>query len=240
MKRAKILAIAVLAVGLLSSCSKKFSPDESAVLIGKEGDITAAVIDTLDESYYNSEELKENVEASVASYNSSAGGENIEIDKFEIEEGNVKLFMKYASYTDYKEFNNVDFYVGDITDAYNNGGYRFETTFQEVENGEVIRMDIEREEIFAGVNHSMMIFYENMEVEVPGKILYASSNVEVTGKKSAKMVDPEADDEAETQSEEAQSEGSSEIMEIEPVVETKDKNDTENNEGKHLAYIIYE
>lgn len=241
MKKAKMCAVLAVVIGLLGGCSK-FSPDETAVSIGKDGEITAAVFDTLDESYYDAEELKKNVEESVVSYNSTAGEDHISIDKFEIKEGAVKLFMQYASFEDYKEFNNVDFYVGDITDAYKNGGYRFETGFQKIEKGKVTDENVTREDIFAGSNHPMMVFDGYMEVEVPGKILYASSNVQVTGSKSAKLADPNAPAETESgkaSESESQSEKSTEVMEIAPAQEEKEGSPESSREAA-LAYIIYE
>lgn len=235
MKKTKGLILAVLALCVLTGCSK-FSPKETAVSVGKEGTVTAAVIDTLDQSYYDGEELKASVEESVAEYNGSAGEDTITVEEFEIgEEKDVKLFMEYASYKDYAAFNNVDFYVGDITDGYNNGGYRFETTFRQVEKGEAVEGEIKREEIFAGANHPMVVFSEPMAVEVPGEILYVSSNVEVTGKKSARMAGAGAEEETEPASEStAETEG--DVQEITPVVES----DTEREEKAVLAYIIYE
>lgn len=240
MRKAKILAAAILIIGLLGGCSK-FSPDETTAVVTKDGTIKTAVIDTLDESYYSAEELEKNVQDAVTAYNQTAGADNIKIDKFDIEESIVKLFVDYTSAQDYKEFNNVDFYIGDITDAYNNAGYRFESTFQEVDNGEVSRSDVAKEEIFAGTNHPLVIFHEEMEVEVPGKILFASSNLEITGKKTAKWKSQEASGETETESasetQAATETGSEteEILEIKPVAAT-----AEAEAGDHLAYIIYE
>lgn len=241
MRKARMLAAAVLVMGLLGGCGK-FSPEETAISIGKDGAITAAVIDTLEESYYSSEELTKDVESSVIEYNNTAGENTVEIEKFEIKDGNVELFMKYASYKDYQEFNNIDFYVGDITNGYNEAGFRFETTFKEVENGEVTREGIEKEEIYAGKNYPMMVFHEDMEVTVPGKILYISSNLILTGKTSAKMTSDEQTEESETESQKATEEGETNdgVMEIAPVVETKAQADSGENEGKGLAYIIYE
>ena len=237
MKNTKGLILAVLALCVLTGCSK-FSPKETAVSVGKEGTVTAAVIDTLDQSYYDGEELKASVEESVAEYNAGAGEDTITVEEFEIgEEKDVKLFMEYASYKDYAAFNNVDFYVGDITDGYNNGGYRFETTFCQVEKGEAVEGEIKREEIFAGANHPMVVFSESMAVEVPGEILYVSSNVEVTGKKSARMAGTGMENETETEpASESTAETEGDVQEITPVVES----DTEGEEKTALAYIIYE
>lgn len=247
MKRTKGLLLAAMALVLLTGCSR-FSPKETAVSIGKDGTVTAAVLDTLDQSYYDAEELKANVESSVADYNSGAGEDTITVEKFEIgEDGDVELFMKYASYKDYAGFNNVDFYVGDITDAYNNGGYRFETAFHQVEKGEAAEEEIQREEIFAGSNHPMVVFSEDMAVEVPGNILYVSSNVEVTGKKSARMAgsstgtetETETGAESESESGTAAEDGTEEgIQEVTPTVEVI-KGGSSDTDGA-LAYIIYE
>lgn len=251
MKKTKGLLLTVMVFSLLTGCSK-FSPKETAVSVGKDGAVTAAVIDKLDQSYYDAEELKASVESSVADYNGDAGEDTITVEKLEIgEEGDVELFMKYASYKDYADFNNVDFYVGDITDGYNNGGYRFETGFYQVEKGEITGEEIQREEIFAGANHPMLVFSEDMAVEVPGKILYVSSNVEVTGKKSARMAgsSQKSEDETETEtvfqsesSEESQTENSEDgqdegdIQEVTPTVELIRSSDS----NTALAYIIYE
>lgn len=245
MKKRKGLFLTVMALGLLTGCSR-FSPKETAVSIGKDGAVTAAVIDKLDQSYYDADELKSSVESSVTEYNGDAGEDTITVDKFEIgEEGDVKLFMKYASYKDYADFNNVDFYVGDITDGYNNGGYRFETGFYQVEKGKTVGEEIQREEIFKGSNHPMLVFSEDMAVEVPGKILYVSSNVEVTGKKSARMAgsgqtageETETETETATQSESSKKDETEEdVQEVTPTVELIRSSDSDAT----LAYIIYE
>lgn len=239
MKKTKGLLLAVVALGLLTGC-RKFSPEETAVSIGKDGAVTAAVIDKLDKSYYDAEELKANVESSVAEYTKGAGEDALTVEKLEIgEEGDVELLMKYASYKDYAAFNNVDFYVGDITDAYNNGGYRFETGFYPVEKGEIAGAEIQREEIFEGVNHPMVVFSEDMAVEVPGKILYVSSNVELTGKKSARMAGSGASTETESEqaTEQKESGAAGDAQEITPKVELIQGGE---NESAGLAYIIYE
>lgn len=243
MKKKKGLLLTVMVLSLLTGCSK-FSPKETAVSIGKDGAVTAAVIDKLDQSYYDAEELKANVESSVTDYNGEAGEDTITVEKLEIgEEGDVKLLMKYASYKDYADFNNVDFYVGDITDGYNNGGYRFETGFYQVEKGKIAGEEIQREEIFSGANHPMIVFSEEMAVEVPGKILYVSSNVEVTGKKSARMAGSSRDTEEEAQTEtaaqtESSKEGQTEgdVQEVTPTVELIRSGSSDSA----LAYIIYE
>lgn len=234
MKRMKGMVLTALALGMLTACGRS-SLKETGVSVGKDGALTAEVFDRLDQNYYDAEELKTNVESSVAEYNNGAGENAITVEKLEIsEEGEVELSMKYASCKDYMDFNNVDFYAGDITDGYNDKGYRFETTFRQVEKGEIVGDEIKREEIFAGSNHPMIVFSEPMLVEVPGKILYVSSNVEVTGKKTARMAGSAAAEETEAQSETSGTE--EDVQEVAPMVGS-----TGNTEDDvTLAYIIYE
>ena len=106
-----------------------------------------------------------------------------------------------------------------------------------MEKGEAVEGEIKREEIFAGANHPMVVFSESMAVEVPGEILYVSSNVEVTGKKSARMAGTGTENETETEpASESTAETEGDVQEITPVVES----DTEGEEKTALAYIIYE
>ena len=83
----------------------------------------------------------------------------------------LKLFMEYASYKGYAAFNNVDFYVGDITGSYNNGGYRFETTFcQGGERRSGGRRD-KAGKYISRSQHPMVVFSEPMAVGSSGNPL---------------------------------------------------------------------
>ncbi len=241
MKRFKGIVLAVVMLGLLTGCSKKFSPQETAVSVDKDGVVTAAVLDKLDQSYYDAEELKSQVEKSVSEYNGTEGEDTITVEQFDIsEEGDVKLFMKYASAEDYAAFNNVDFYAGDITNGYNKGGYRFEIGFQEVEKGELTGKALTREEIFKGQNHYLVVFTEPMGVEVPGNILYVSDNVEITGKRSARMKGSGAQPESESESENAEetAEGGAEV--IQGVLQNVEETEEDAESTDVFAYVIYE
>jgi len=74
---------------------------------------------------------------------------------------------------------------------------------------------------------------ESMSVEVPGNIVFVSSNVEVTGKRKAAVKAERTDSEEETQ---ADSGSETEIEAIKPVEELE----KEMQESKAaIAYIIY-
>jgi hypothetical protein len=88
-----------------------------------------------------------------------------------------------------------------------------------------------------------------MEVEVPGNILYVSSNVEVTGKKTARMAgssttaetetntETETETETETSTEAASTAGEDDVQELTATVEEVT---TDDDCDMSLGYIIYE
>jgi len=110
MKKLRMLMAILLLAGLLSGCTGKFNPDETAVKIGKDGSITAAIIDKLDQSYYKEDELETTVTQAVADYNKEHGEDAVTVKSYEAEERNVSLFMNYAAAKDYAAFNKVIFF----------------------------------------------------------------------------------------------------------------------------------
>lgn len=89
--------------------------------------------------------------------------------------------MNYAASRDYQDFNNVTFYAGDLQGAYNQK-YEFPDEFQKVENGKVTG-SVTRSDILSGLNYNVVICSEEMDIEVPGKILYVTTDAVVTGKR---------------------------------------------------------
>lgn len=254
-KRVTLLAVLTAAVVTMAGCSR-FSPEETAVSVGKDGEITAAVIEQLDQEYYNEDELKTSIDQAVADYEEENGEDLVSVEKYETEDRKVTLFMKYASADTYADFNNVIFFTGDMVAA-GGAGYDFDTVFQEVKKGEVTNDQVSSDEVLSSYNYNVVILEEEMGVEVPGNIVYVSSNVEVTGRKSAKVLgsiqeETESETEAETESE---SETESEIVSIAPAEEESTESETEsgteaetetetteteNAKEASIAYIIYE
>ena len=89
-----------------------------------------------------------------------------------------------------------------------------------------------------------------MDVEVPGKIVYVSPDVSVTGKKTATNIDEVIEQQAEAGTETAEGkeseiteEGKIEVEEgvLETESQTETSKDTDGEAGEHmLTYIIYE
>ena len=249
-KRVTVLAALAVAAANIAGCSK-FSPEETAVSVGKDGEITAAVIEQLDQDYYKEDELKTAIDEAVAEFAAQNGEDSVSVEKYETEERKVTLIMKYADADTYAEFNNVAFFAGDMVAA-GGAGYDFDTTFQSVEKGTVVDESVSSDEVLNSYNYNVVILEEEMAVEVPGKIVYVSSNVEVTGKNSARVLGSQEESQAETETEFTETESGGETVtdamaglvsiapkedqELESETETEEK----NSHGSSVAYIIYE
>ena len=255
MKKWKGILAVILITGCLGGCSQ-FQAEHNAVKVKRDGSVQAAVIDTLDKSYYSEDELKQTIDDSVSAYNQSQEGDPIVVKKFNVTDGKAELYMNYAASRDYQDFNNVTFYAGDLQGAYNQK-YEFPDEFQKVENGKVTG-SVTRSDILSGLNYNVVICSEEMDIEVPGKILYVTTDAVVTGKKTATSISEEREKAAESETETAsesestdggsKSDGNEEKGQFEVESESKsaagnEASDTADDaeEIKHtLTFVIYE
>lgn len=253
MKKGKTFLVMLLAAGslCLTGCSSQFEANQNTVRLKKDGTVMAAVIDKLDKSYYSEEELKATIDEAVAKYNDAAEGQDKEkeavvVKKYEVKEGKVELYMNYADSSDYQAFNNVSFYAADLQGAYDNK-YEFPETFRKVDKGEVTGT-VTKKDILNGLNYYVLIYSEEMDVEVPGKIVYVSPDVTVTGKKTAtnrpeaakSEIQTEKEDKSNDTGESAVEEGKFEVEEGTLETEAADTEE-ETEETEHtLTFIIYE
>lgn len=235
MKKVSVLCLTVFTVGLLTGC-QKFTPDGTAVAIKSDGKVVSVVKESFDKEYYDGEELKANIESAVSEYNTSQGAENVKEKGFEVKDQVATLKMEYATGGDYAKFNQVSFYTGDVLGAYYDAGYDFQTTFQSVEKGAVVSSSVTREEVLNSYNYDTLILEEPIEVKIPGTIVYASENVEVTGKDTARVkASGDEKAQAETETESVSETGDSDVLELEPV----EMEEMTEEGGSKLAYILY-
>lgn len=231
MKKVKVLGLAVLLMGLLSGC-EKFTPQETAISVNKKGEIVSFVKESFDKDYYDADELEASIDQAILNYNDSHGTENVEKEKFEVKNKSAELTMKFTSGEDYAEFNDVTLYSGDVVGAYH-AGYDFSGGFQSVEKGQVTG-SATGADILSSYNYGILVLDEEIDVQVPGNIVYASDNVEVTGKKTAKVLSGDETNESVLRETDA-----SGIISITPVSVGGEQADSEGNTAE-LAYILYE
>lgn len=182
-KKISILAAVASCAALLSGCEmlnqEQWEPQEpNAISIDEEGAITEIVQETLDEAYYNASELQSMITSEVADYNKKNGEDCVTVKTFETEGQSVKLEMVYASAKDYASFNNVEFYYGSLINAQLEG-YLFDVSYKKVKDGVVTGNNISGSEVIKEMDKEVMVVRAPLEVHVPGKVLYTSSNAEV-------------------------------------------------------------
>ncbi|MCI7813154.1 MAG: hypothetical protein SO016_13820 [Lachnospiraceae bacterium] len=230
MKKIKLLLVAAMVAGLVTGCSK-FKPDQTGISVKKNGSIVSVIKESLDRSYYDPEELERMIDETVDSYNASAGAKYVKVDQYEVENGQATLQISYDSAADYQKMNQVEFYLGDLASAYGTE-YGLEGSFFKVEKGERTDEALGKEAVLATKNYNVIVLEEELLVEVPGDIVFVSSNVEMLGKRQVITGQEAPQTTAEVQVNDS---GipviNPEVMEGSPMEEQED--------GTHLFYIIY-
>ena len=232
MRKGKVLGLAVLILGLLSGC-EKFEPEETAISVDNKGQVVSYVKESFDKDYYSSEDREASIDQAILDYNTAGGTENVKKKKFEVKDQNAELTMSYATGDDYSKFNNVTLFTGDVLEAYQ-AGYDFAGKFQSVEKGQVTATDVTGNDILNSYNYGIVLLPEPLLVTVPGNIVYASDNVEITGKKTARVLS-ETEAAGETEEPETTADGA---ISLSPVNSGQEK-ETEGSTAA-LAYILYE
>lgn len=198
MKKMFITVLAtLLCMGLLCGCGKKTNVDTSTVFIDKKGKVTSVDVEDLDKEYYDADELESYITEHVADY-TEENGDTVEKVSFQVEEGIAKLQMEYDSCEAYTGFNGIELFHGTVVSAQAEG-YDFETEFYSVDGeaedgrGEAST----KEEVLADDDSKVAIIKANVDVQVPGEILFVSAqDTKVTGKNTVSITGEGTSEEA--------------------------------------------
>ncbi len=183
-----ISMIMILCAGLLTGCGTNFTADANTVYVTKSGKVQTVDVETFDESYYDEAELREFIKSEVDAYTKSNGKGSVKLSDLTITDGTAKMSMVYKSVTDYTAFNGIELYQGSAVNALA-AGYRFETEFSKVVEGE-ISGTASKEEIYEQDDLNVVIIKANMNVQIDGEIQYVSTeNVTVTGTNTVTISD---------------------------------------------------
>lgn len=179
MKKSLKILLAVGLAACVAGCEKKdeFKPTESTIYVKSNGKVQTAVMDTFEESYYDLEELQEEVEYSIEEYCEIYGKDAVKLKSLKMKEEDVQLYMNYASVDDYQQYNDVLLFQGTLEEA-ERTGYLQEMTFTDTDGNEVKLPD--------DGDYLAVITEESLCIQTSGKIHYVSNNVSVQGKKKAK------------------------------------------------------
>ncbi len=155
----------------------KWTPDQTSLQISLSGSVTETIFETLDESYYDADELQDLIARSVRIYNTEHGVDSISVPAYSAENGKVYLVMSYQTPEDFASYNEVTFFNGSILNA-QMSGLTFPDTFLEVK-GRSASDSVPSEEALSHKEYSIAVADTDHVVQVPGQIRYISENAEI-------------------------------------------------------------
>jgi len=237
------LVAAVLVSCLLTGCSvlnqivgaddwESWVPDSTSVLISGSGTVTEVLMDTLDESWYDENELQDLIARSVREYNEAHETDSITVTAYSVENGDVSLTMEYKTPEDYSEYNNIAFFSGSMLEA-EMEGYLFEGPFYEVSAASVSDTESDREEVMSHKEYQVVIAGEGRVIQVPGAIKYVSAGTQCVNSHVAK-----AEETASDETEAGLVLPSNAVYYTDPSEDERDISDEEKD--RSYIYIIYE
>ncbi|MBQ4530384.1 MAG: hypothetical protein IJA36_07215 [Lachnospiraceae bacterium] len=190
-KISQLIVILMAAVMMVGCTGTSVAEQGNAVQIEKDGTITGSLVDVLDQSYYDAEELKSMIVDEIAGANNTQGSTVVELSDYKCDDaGNVKVKIKYTNSDAYMSFNGKTFFSGDAVTAKDT--YGLNGNFLDVQDGKITT-----DEAVVSEDAKVVVLSENLNVYVPGKIVAITDNVEITGKKSAsvKLADENGEEE---------------------------------------------
>lgn len=189
MRKLKAILSAACVILLLTGCGQGSETDETTITIEKDGKIVNTIKEAFNEEQYSEEALKQMTLSEVEEYNRQSGDEMITVDKIETSNNVVKVEMTYHSFQDYKEFNETEFFVGTVLEAYE-AGYDMDVTLGSADGSSA---QLTREGLLKLGGSTIIIFGEPVRVNTYSKILYASNGVTVSsdGKSAVAAQDTE-------------------------------------------------
>ena len=184
-KKLSILLTAFMLIAMLAGCGNKFSPDENAIYIKKDGKVVQVSMESLDQSYYDEDELEQYINDEIDAYD---GGENssVKLQNFKVKDGVADLQLEFDSYETYSDFNGRVLFAGTVAQAIA-AGYDFEQNFTSITDAESSDAawsrdssgnavgDASSADISSLLEANCVITGEQLQVKVAGTITYVSS-----------------------------------------------------------------
>lgn len=179
----KLLAGLLAGALLLAGCGAPKVPDtveQTSLIIGKDGIITAHMVDSFDKAHYDVNELREMAAAEVAAYNTAnqSGTEApITIEKVETLQNNqVLVTYKYQDAKAYESYNNSTMFYGSVTEA-KTAGYDFDklnqVLFDADGDGSIVSTELNNSRM---ADKKVVLLEDKGLVYCPVKVAYASES----------------------------------------------------------------
>lgn len=151
---------------------------QSMLKLKKNGQVTGIIVEEFDKSYYDVTELEEMIRVEIAEYNTNAGSERITLESIEVLDGMVRAKFCYTTYADYAAFNETDFFAGTVEEAKALGINLNHVMVEAGKNNTISPQQLEELS-----EYNLVMWQDNILVEVPAKILYHTEDLTLQGSK---------------------------------------------------------
>lgn len=187
MKRAALL-LGLTMTCVAAGCGKSGAADRDTIRIEKDGSIIETIRETFEEEYYHMDELENYITDAVDVYNQDLTTAGITFDKCSLRKNIVEAVLTYSSVEDYISFNGKEIFVGTIAEL-ETSEYHEGVNLKDRKGNTVSLSHV----IASGEYYNAAVITQDCEIEVSGKIIYASDGVEIH---SGKRADITLEDEA--------------------------------------------
>lgn len=218
----------------LTGCGTTLEGESSIIYVEKSGSVISLDVESLEQDYYDEEELATYVEDEVDKYTQTNGSGSVKVDSLNVENGTARLQMTYETTQDYMNFNGIELYQGTVLESLA-AGYVFDSEFAKVADGQVTGMAT-KQEIYEEQNLQVVVIRANMDVQVEGEICYVScDNVKLTGADSVSIREGYYLDNGAQES----VSGTEQIESTESAVESEDVVEDGSFETEVYTFIVY-
>lgn len=184
----KMIILALSLACILQGCSYSGNADRETLELKKNGSVVETVRESFDQEYYNIEDLKAYIAAAIAEYNEDFSEARIVLGKCSKPNALAEAELTYKSIEDYKSFNNVEIFSGNISDL-ENTNYHVKIDLKDMQGAAVSLSHL----IAAGKDYKAAVITQPCELKVSGRIVYYSEGVKVLSGKTAEInIDDEA------------------------------------------------
>lgn len=163
--------VVVVIVVLVAKNSLSSKADVSTIVLNEDGTVTCEEVVEFDKSEYDKAGLKTYVKKTVDDYN-SANSTAITVEKVKVSGDEAYTKIVYPTVAEYADFTKYAMYTGSMNAALNDG-YTFMDSFVSVKDGQKAD-SVETIDVTSNKECNVLIIKENINVKVPGKILYVS------------------------------------------------------------------
>lgn len=186
-KRRCVAAVLLLVFLMLTACGSAEPEEISTIEVQKDGSIIQSTVGSFDKDYYSKEDLESFAKEEIQSYTASGDG-TIELSDISmLDDGNVKLTLKFDNSETYTAFEGKTLFMGTIAQAIV-AGYEPSGYMTPVEEGESADASVKVKEADYTMDMNILVVQEQYEVTVPGEILWVSSvGTKLTGESSVQI-----------------------------------------------------